>query len=88
LGHFPQKLRAVNLQSLDALLSLVVINFVPDLPDDESLQVIRNNTQAQQPVLQVEEIMELLDGCLRTTDFHVDNTCLQQNDVIAIITHC
>jgi hypothetical protein len=50
---------------------------VTNVPVDEALQVIRNklhneDTLVEQSILQVEAIMELLEVCLRTTYFHVD----------------
>jgi hypothetical protein len=41
-------------------------------------------TLAERPVLQVEVIIELLEVCLRTTYFQVDNKFLQQKDGMAM----
>jgi hypothetical protein len=83
LGHFIQLLKSVNLQSLDTLVSFDVVSLFTNVPVDEALQVIRNklhndNTLAEWSVLQVEAILELLEVCLKTTYFQVDNKFFQR----------
>jgi hypothetical protein len=61
------------------------VTFFTTVPVDEALQVIRNklhndDTWAERSVLQVEAIMELLEVCLRTTYFQVDDKFFQQKD--------
>jgi hypothetical protein len=56
-----------------------------NVPVDESLKVIRNkfhndDTLAEWSVLQVKAIMELLEVCLRTTYYQVDDKFFQQKD--------
>jgi hypothetical protein len=77
LGHFVQLLKSVNLQSLDTLVSFDVCLFT-NAQVDEALQVIRNKlhndgTLAEESVLQIEAIMELLEVCLRSIYFQVED---------------
>jgi hypothetical protein len=56
--------------------------FFTTVPDVEALQVIRNklhndDTWAEQFVLQGEAIMELLEVCLGTTYFQMDDEFFQ-----------
>jgi hypothetical protein len=83
LGHFVQLLKSVNLQSLDILVNVEFVSlFTMYQSMKPSLQVIRNmvpndDTLAGRFVLQVEAIMELLEVCLRTTYFQVDDKLFQ-----------
>jgi hypothetical protein len=77
-GHFIQLLKSVNLQSLDSLVSSATVGLFTNVPVNEALQVTRNklhndDTLAEWSALQVEAIMELLEVCLRTTYFQVDD---------------
>jgi hypothetical protein len=77
LGNLVQLLMSVNLQSLDTLVSFDGSLFT-NIPVDKALQVIGNklhndDTLAERSVLQVEVIMELLEVCLRTAYFQVDD---------------
>jgi hypothetical protein len=88
-GHFVQLLESVNLQSSDTLISFDVVSLFTNVPDDEAPQVIRNklhnnDTLAERSALQIEDIMELLEVCLRTTYFQVDDKFFQQKDGMAI----
>jgi hypothetical protein len=81
-------LKSVNLQSLDNLISFDVSLFT-NVPVNEALQVIRNKLHnddilAERSVLLVEAIMELLEVCLRTTYFQVDDKFFQQKVGMAI----
>jgi hypothetical protein len=89
LGHFLQLLKSVNLQSLDTIINFDIVCPLTNVPVDEALQVIRNklhdnDTLVEQSVLQVEAIDELLDVCLRTTYFQVDDNFFQQKDGMAM----
>jgi hypothetical protein len=60
-----------------------------NVPVVEALQVIRNKLQndhtlTERSSLEVEAIMELLEGCLKTTYFHVDDKFFQQKDGMAM----
>jgi hypothetical protein len=82
-------LKSVNLQSPDTLISFDVVSLFTNVPIDEALQVIskelRNyGTLAEPSVLQAEAIMELLEVCLKTTYFQVDDKFFQQKDGIAM----
>jgi hypothetical protein len=87
--YFVQLLKSVNLQSLGTLVSFDAVNLFTDVPVDEALQVIRNNlhngdTLTERSVLEVEAIMELVEVCLRTTYFQVDDGFFQQKDSMAM----
>jgi hypothetical protein len=75
--------------SSDIPVSFDVISLFTNVPVDEALRVIRNklhndDTLMERSVLQVEAIMELLQVCLRTTYFHVDDKFFQQKDGMAM----
>jgi hypothetical protein len=80
-GHFIQLLKLVNLQSPDTLVSFDVVIFT-NVPVDEALQVIskelrNDDTMAERSVLQAEATMELLEVCLKTKYFQVDDKFFQ-----------
>jgi hypothetical protein len=80
-----QLLKSVNLQSSDTLVSVDVVSLFTKVPVDETLQIIRNkvhndDTLAEQFVLQVEAIIELLEVCLKTAYFQVDDKFFQLKD--------
>jgi NAD-specific glutamate dehydrogenase len=82
-------LKPVNLQRQDTLVSFDAVSLFTNIPVDEALEVIRNklvndNTLAERSILKVEAIMELLDACLRTTYFQVDDRFYQQKDGMAM----
>jgi hypothetical protein len=92
LGHFIQ-LKPINLQSLNTVISFDIICLLINVPVNEALQVIRNklhnnDTLVERSVLQDEAIIELLEVCLRTTYFKVDDNFFQQKDGNGSITHC
>jgi hypothetical protein len=71
------------------LVSFDVVSLFTDVPVDKALQVIRNklhndNTLAERPVLQVEAILELLEVCLKTIYFQVNDKFFQQKDGMAM----
>jgi hypothetical protein len=84
-GHFIQLLKSVNIQSLDTLVSFDISLFT-NIPVDEPLQVISNklNNNSTLAALQAKVIMELLEVCLRTTYFKVDDKFYQQKDGMAM----
>jgi hypothetical protein len=87
--HFIQPLISVNLQNTDSLVSFDVISLLTNVPIGENLDVIRSklqddNTLAERSILQVEDIMELLEVCLRTTYFQVDDKFFQQKNGMAM----
>jgi hypothetical protein len=89
LGHFVHLLKSVNVQSLDSLVSFDVVSLFTNVPVDKALQVIRNKLHnddklAEWPVLQVEAIMELLEVCLRTIYFQVDDKFFQRKGGMAM----
>jgi hypothetical protein len=82
-------LKVVNLQSRDTLINFDVISLFTYIPVDEALQVIRNKLHnnvslAEWSALQVEDITELLEVCLKTTYFQVDDKFFQQKDGIGM----
>jgi hypothetical protein len=82
-------LKSENFQSLHTLFSFDVVSFSANVPVHEALQVIRNKVHnddklMEQSVLQVEDIMELLEVCLRTTYFQVVDYFFQQKDGMAM----
>jgi hypothetical protein len=88
-GDFIQLLKPVNLQSPDTLASFDVVSLFTNVPVDEALQVIskelrNNDTLAEPSVLQAEAIMKLLEACLKTTYFQVDDKFFQQKDGMAM----
>ncbi|PNF31038.1 hypothetical protein B7P43_G17855, partial [Cryptotermes secundus] len=88
-ADFVQLLKTVNLHSQDTLVSFDVVSLFTNVPVDEVLQIIENKlhddvTVTEQSVLQVEAIMELLEVCLRTTYFQVDDKFFQQKDGMAM----
>jgi hypothetical protein len=90
-GHFVRLLKSVNLQYSDTLISFDVVSLFTNVPVDEALRVIRNklhsdDTLVERSALQVEAIMELLEVCLRTKYFQVDDKFFQQKKLP--ITHC
>jgi predicted GIY-YIG superfamily endonuclease len=88
-GHFIELLKCVNLHRQDTLVSFDVVSLFTNVPVDEALQVIRSrleddNTLAERSVLEVEAVMELLEVCLRTTYFQVDDGFYQQKEGMAM----
>jgi hypothetical protein len=82
-SHFMQLLRLVNTQSTDTLVSFDVVSLFTNVPVEEALQVIssklqKDETLASRSSLQVDALMELLEVCLKTTYFQVDNRFFQQ----------
>jgi hypothetical protein len=89
LGHFLELLKSVNIQTLDALVSYDIVSLFINIPVYEALQVISNklhndDTLLEWSVLQIKTIMELLEGCLRTSYFQVDDKFFQQEDGMAM----
>jgi hypothetical protein len=87
--HFIQFIKSASLQNTDTQVSFDVVSLFSDVPLDEALEVIRNKLQddhtlAERSILQVEDIMKVLEVCLRTTYFKVDYKFFQQKDGIAM----
>jgi hypothetical protein len=87
LHHFRQVLKTLNLQCSDTLISFVVSHFI-DIPVEEALSVIRemlrnDRTLAEMSAIQVKDIMELLEVCLRNTYSQVNDKFFQQKDSMA-----
>jgi hypothetical protein len=66
-----------------------VVSLFANVPVDEALQVIGNklhinDTLAERSALQAEAIMELLEVCLKTTYFQLDDKFFQQKDDMAM----
>jgi hypothetical protein len=88
-GHFIELLKPISVHLLDILASFHVISLFTNVPVDEALQVIRNKLQndhalTERSSLEVEAIMELLEVCLKTTCFQVDDKFFQQKDGMAM----
>jgi hypothetical protein len=89
LGHFVQLLKSVNFQPLDTLIIFDDDGLFTNVAVNEALKVIRNNlhgndTLVEWSVLQVKAIVELLEVCLRTTYFRVDDKFFPQKDDMAV----
>ena len=87
--HFVQLLNSITPQATDILVSFDVINMFTNIPVDEALVVIgdelqKDYTLASRSCLQWDAIMELLEVCLKTTYFQVDNKFFQQKDGMAM----
>jgi hypothetical protein len=88
-GHFIELLKPVDLQKQDIFASFDVVSLFTNVTVDETLQVIRvrlenDNTLTERSVLKVDAIMELLEVCLRTTYFNVDDGFYQQKAGMAM----
>jgi hypothetical protein len=82
-GHFVQLLKTVNLHSQDTLVIFDVVSLFTNVPVDKVLQIIENKLH-DDVTLEVEAIMELLEVCLRTTYFQVNDKFFQQKDGMAM----
>jgi hypothetical protein len=87
--HFIQLLKSINLQRFDTLISFDVVSLFTNIPVDEALTVIRdmlqnNHTLVERSALQFEPIMNLLEVCLRTIYFQVNDKFFQQKDSMAM----
>jgi hypothetical protein len=79
----------VDLESSDTLVSYDVVSLFTNVPVEEALQVIRNKLHnvdklAERSVLQIEAIIELLQVCLRTTYFQLEDKFFQHKDDMAM----
>jgi hypothetical protein len=88
-GHFIELLKPIDLQKQDILASFDVVTLFTNVSVDETLQVIRgmlenDNTLTECSVLKVDAIMELLEVCLRTACFQVDDRFYQQKEGMAM----
>jgi hypothetical protein len=76
-------------QRTDILVSFDVVSLCTNVLVNEALQVIRNkfsldDTLPNRSSLQTEDIMELLEVCVRTTYFQVEDRFYQQKSVMAM----
>ncbi|PNF22345.1 hypothetical protein B7P43_G18297, partial [Cryptotermes secundus] len=88
-AYFVQLLKTVNLHSQDIFVSFDVVSLFTNVPVDEVLQIIENKlhddvTLTERSVLQVKAIMDLLEVCLRTTYFQLDDKFFQHKDGMAM----
>jgi hypothetical protein len=82
-------LRNTDLQNSDILVSFNVLSLFTNVPVDETLEVIskklhNDHILSGSPTLPVEAVMELLEVCLRTTYFQVDESYYQQKERMAM----
>jgi hypothetical protein len=82
-------IREFKVQRTDILISFDVVSLFTNVPISEALPVIRNklsldDTLPNQSSLQNEDIMELLEVCVRTTYFQVEDRFYQQKSGMAI----
>jgi hypothetical protein len=76
--HFIQLLKPIELQDQDILVSFDVVSLFTNVPIEESLQIIKTELDTDQEKIQhlnlkTEMIMEILEVCMRTTYFQVDD---------------
>jgi hypothetical protein len=82
-------MKKINLKNKIYLVSFESVSLFTNIPVEEILQVITNrlNTYPSFPecsTLQAEDIMELLDICLTTTYFNLEDKFYQQKKCMAM----
>jgi hypothetical protein len=82
-------LKPIKLHPFDTLVSFDVVSLFTNDSVDEALRVIRNmlqndHTPTECFSLEVGGIMELLEVCLKTTYFQVDDKFFQQKEGMAM----
>jgi hypothetical protein len=87
--HFIQLLKPIELQDQDILVSFDVVSLFTNVPIEESLQIIKSKLDTylekiQHFNLKIEVIMELLEVCMRTTYFQVDDKFYEQKEGMAM----
>jgi hypothetical protein len=87
--HFIELIQEINLKYEDYLTSFEVVSLFTNIPVKEVLQVIRNRLSMdpsfpEPSPLQVEDIMELLDICLKTMSFQFEDKFYQQKESMAM----
>jgi hypothetical protein len=87
--HFIQLLKDINLRNGDILVSFDVVSLFTNVPVEEVLRVIKNklcmdSTVSDRSPLQVDDVMELLEVCMKTTYFQFEDKFYQQNDGMAM----
>jgi hypothetical protein len=80
---FIKTIQDINLQKEDCLVSFDVVSLFTNVPVEEVLQIIKNRLRMdpsfqERSPLQVDDVMELLDICLRSTYFQFEDTFYQQ----------
>jgi hypothetical protein len=87
-GHFIQLLKPIGLQDQDILVSFDVVVLFTNVPVEESLQIIKTKIDTDQEKihfnLKTEVIMEILEVCMRTIYFQVDNKFYEQKEGVAM----
>jgi hypothetical protein len=84
--HLIQLLEDINLRNWDILVSFDVLSLFTNVPVAEILQVIKNKlcmdpTVSDPSPLQVDDVMELLEVCMKTTYFQLEDKFYQQKMV-------
>jgi hypothetical protein len=87
--HFIKSIKDFNFQNEDYLVSFDVVSLFTNVPVEEVLQIIKNRFStdtffSERSPLQVEDMMELLDICLKTTNFQFYGKFYQQKDGMAM----
>jgi hypothetical protein len=80
--HFTELLDKFRVQTTDILVSFDVVSLFTYVPINEALQVIWNKLSLDDTLpnwssLHIEDIMELLEVCVRTTYFQVEDRFYQ-----------
>lgn len=83
--HFLQLIKSVNLQNSDTLITFYVVSLFTNVPFDEGRSTISNRLQndhtlAEWSMVQIKAIMDLLEVCLRTNYFQVEDRFFRQKD--------
>jgi hypothetical protein len=76
--HVTEILDKFKVQRTDISVSFNLVSLYTNVPVNETLQIILNkfsldDTLPNRPSLQTEDIMELLEVCIRNTYFHVED---------------
>jgi hypothetical protein len=88
-GHFIELLKPIKLHPFNTLVNFDVVSLFTNVPLDEALQVNRNKLQNDHIVtecssMEVGAIMDLLEVCLKTNYFQVDDKFFQQKDCMSM----
>jgi hypothetical protein len=87
--HSIKSIKDITLQKEDCLVSFDVVSLFTNVPVGEVLQVVRDRLSTdpsflERAPLQVEDVMELLDICLKTMYFQFEDTFDQQKEGMAV----
>jgi hypothetical protein len=88
-GHFVQRIKSLDLQSSEIMVSFDIVSLFTIVPVNEALHVIKerlkdDTTLEERSALPVESMMELLEVCLKTTYFQVGDKFYQQKEDMAV----